>query len=67
MLLESGVDVNIKDATGLTPLELANNIDRDDLICMIKSEISMSNLKYKCIHSVLFKRIVYNKTAIHEQ
>lgn len=50
MLLESGVDVNIKDATGLTPLELANNIDRDDLICMIKSEISMSNLKYKCIH-----------------
>lgn len=67
MLLESGVDVNIKDATGLTPLELANNIDRDDLICMIKSEISMSNLKYKCIHQVLFKRIVYNKTAIHEQ
>ncbi|XP_063446430.1 leucine-rich repeat serine/threonine-protein kinase 1-like isoform X1 [Mytilus trossulus] len=39
LLLESGVDVNIKDATGLTPLELANNIDRDDLICMIKSEI----------------------------
>jgi len=39
LLLDHGADINVKDATGLTPLELAKYIEVQEVIFMVETEM----------------------------